>query len=85
LPALKRFFLHFKGVHGDKRVGIEQLTIAATRGRYVRPFAKIMLALASRREKKTALARIQLLELVAEFPRNSLFAKELAKLDASPR
>lgn len=85
LPALKRFFLHFKGIHGDKRGGIEQLTIAATRGRYLRPFAKIMLALAALREKKTALARIQLMELVAEFPRNSLFAKELAKLDASPR
>jgi len=85
LPALKRFFLHFKGIHGDKRVGIEQLTIAARRGRYLRPFAKIMLALAALREKKTALARIQLIELVTEFPRNSLFAKELAKLDASPR
>jgi hypothetical protein len=85
LPAFKRFLLRIKGIHGDKRGGIEQLTIAATRGRYLRPFAKIILALAALREKKPALARVQLMELVAEFPRNSLFVRELAKLDASPR
>jgi hypothetical protein len=36
------------------------------------------------REKKTTLARAQLMELVAEFPQNPLFVGELAKLDASP-
>jgi hypothetical protein len=82
--GLKRFFLHFKGISGDKRGGIRQLEIAATRGRYLRPFAKILLALAALRKKKTALARIQLMELVAEFPQNPLFARELAKFDASP-
>jgi tetratricopeptide (TPR) repeat protein len=84
LPALKRFYLKFKGIDGDKRVGIQQLEIAATRGRYLRPFAKILLAMAALREKKFALARIQLAELVAEFPENALFVSELAKLDASP-
>jgi len=84
LPALKRFFLHFKGISGDRRGGIQQLEIAAARGRYLRPFAKILLALAALREKKIALARTQLVELVAEFPQNPLFASELAKLDASP-
>jgi hypothetical protein len=84
LPALKRFFLHFKGISGDKRVGLQQLEIAATRGRYLRPFAKILLAMAALREKKTSVARVQLMDLVAEFPQNPLFARELAKLDASP-
>ncbi len=83
LPAVKRFFLRFKGIKGDKRVGIQQLEIAAARGRYLRPFAKIILALAALREKKPALARIQLMELVAEFPQNPLFVRELAKLDTS--
>jgi predicted Zn-dependent protease len=54
------------------------------RGRYLRPFAKIILAMAALREKKIALARTQLMELVAEFPQNPLFVRELAKLDASP-
>jgi predicted Zn-dependent protease len=49
-----------------------------------RPFAKIMLALAALRERKPDLARIQLNELVAEFPENPLFAGELAKLKVSP-
>ena len=84
LPALKRLLLHVKGISGDKPGGIRQLEIAATHGRYLRPFAKIILALAALREKKTALARVQLMELVAEFPRNSLFVSELAKLDAPP-
>ena len=82
LSALKRFFLHFKGISGDKQRGIQQLEIAATRGRYLRPFAKIILAMAALREKKTALARAQLAELVAEFPQNPLIVGELAKLDA---
>ncbi len=80
LSALKRLFLHFKGISGDKRVGLQQLEIAAARGRYLRPFAKILLALAALREKKTDVARLQLTELVAEFPQNPLFVKELAKL-----
>jgi hypothetical protein len=83
LPAFKRFFLHFKGISGDIRGGLQQLEIAASRGRYLRPFAKILLAMAALREK-TALARVQLAELVAEFPENPLFLRELAKLDSSP-
>lgn len=80
LPATKRFFLRFVGVRGDKRRGIQQLEIAAAQGRYLRPFAKILLALAALREKQPELARAQLVELVAEFPENPLFANELAKL-----
>jgi hypothetical protein len=81
LPAHKRFLLAFAGIHGDKRIGIQQLEIAATSGHYLRPFAKILLALAALREKKAEAARTQLTELVAEFPENPLFASELAKLN----
>ena len=84
LPVFKRFFLRFKGISGDKRGGIEQLEIAAARGRYLRPFAKIILAMAALREKNIALARTQLEELVAEFPQNPLFVREFAKLNAAP-
>jgi hypothetical protein len=80
LPGFKRFFLGIAGVHGDKKAGIKQLELAAASGHYLRPFAKIMLALAALREKKPEVARIQLNELVAEFPENPLFASELAKL-----
>jgi len=83
LPAFKRFLLRFKRISGDKDIGILQLEIAAARGRYLRPFAKLILAMAALREKNVALARKQLGELVAEFPENPLFVKELAELDAS--
>jgi hypothetical protein len=82
--AYKRLFLRFAGIRGDKREGIRQLAIAAARGRYLRPFANILLALAALREKQTDLARGQLTDLVAEFPHSSLFVGELAKL-TSPR
>ena len=84
LPGIKKFFLGFAGIHGDKKVGIEQLQIAADHGHYMRPFAKILLALAALREKKPELARVQLSELVAEFPENPSFASELAKLGPPP-
>src|ERR1700730_10444132 len=83
LPGFKKLFLGFAGIHGDKNAGIQQLEIAADHGHYLRPFAKIMLALAALREKKTEVARAQLSELVVEFPENPLFASELAKLKVS--
>lgn len=84
LPRFKKFVLGFAGIHGDKKEGIRQLEIAADHGHYLRPFAKIMLALAALREKKPEVARKQLTELVAEFRDNPLFASELAKLKVYP-
>lgn len=84
LPGIKKFFLGFAGIHGDKKTGIQQLQVAAEDGRYLRPFAKIVLALAALREKNTRVARKQLEELVAEFPENPRFANELAKLKTNP-
>ena len=84
LPGLKKFLLGIAGIHGDKKVGIMQLQIAADHGHYLRPFAKILLALAALREKETEVARAQFKELVAEFPENPLFASELAKIKVSP-
>jgi len=59
-------------------LGIKQLEVATRQGDYLRPFAKILLALAGLREKQADLARTELKELVDEFPENPLFARELA-------
>ena len=80
LPTHKKFFLGFAGIHGNKDQGLQQLEITVEHGRYLRPFAKILLALVALREKKPEVARTQLSELVAEFPTNPLFASELAKV-----
>jgi len=82
LPPHKRFFLWFGGIHGDKARGMQQLQMAATRGHWLRPFARMLLALAALREKQVELARTQLRQLTAEFPENALFARELAMLIA---
>src|ERR1700730_4130961 len=82
LPAYKRAVLWVGGVHGDKVLGMQQVSRAAgsENARYLRPFARLMLALAALREKDPDLARQQLQELTVEFPENPLFAKELAKV-----
>lgn len=53
-------------------------------GRYLQPFAKIMLALAARREKQNALAQKLLHELTEEFPESRLYPAEYAKAMGRP-
>jgi hypothetical protein len=79
LGAGSRFMLWFGGVHGDKRLGMEQVAKTAENGRYLKPFAKIILALAARREKQNALAQKLLHQLNEQYPDNALFASEYAK------
>ena len=77
--AGSRFALWFGGIHGDKKLGMEQVAKTAEKGRYMRPLAKIILALAARRENQNALAQKLLLELKEQYPGNVLFASEYAK------
>jgi hypothetical protein len=79
-----RFFLSFGGVHGDKKLGMQQLGKSANSGLYLRPFAKIMLALSARRERQDALAQKLLRELSEEFSSSPLFAAEYAKSMGRP-
>lgn len=79
-----RTMLWFGGIHGDKKLGMEQLEKTSEDGRYLEPLAKIMLALAARREKKNVLAQKLLRELTQEFPESSLYAAEYAKALGRP-
>ncbi len=81
LPGFKRAFLWFGGIHGDKGRGIQQMQLAAEHGHYLKPFAKILLALAYEREHQADRARDLLASLVDEFPRNPLYAHELSLID----
>ena len=80
LPPHKRFFLWLGGIRGDRLRGVMQLQMAAMEGHYLRPFAKILLALVARRENEPELALKLLEELNGEFPGNPLFRRELALL-----
>jgi hypothetical protein len=79
-----RMVLWFGGIHGDKKLGMELVEKTAEKGRYLEPFAKVLLALAARREKQDALAKKLLQELTQEFPESPLFAAEYAKVIGRP-
>ena len=74
-----RFALWFGGIHGDRKLGMEQVAKTAENGRYLLPFAKIILALAARRENQNALAQRLLRELKEKYPESDLFASEYVK------
>jgi hypothetical protein len=82
--AGSRFALWFGGIHGDKKLGMEQVGKTAENGRYLQPFAKIILALAARREHQNDLAQRLLRELKEQYPGNALFASEYAKAMGLP-
>jgi hypothetical protein len=79
-----RMVLWFGGIHGDKKLGMELVGKTAEKGRYLEPFAKVLLALAARREKQEALAQKLFRELTEEFPESPLFAAEYAKVMGRP-
>jgi hypothetical protein len=86
LPAHKRCFLRFGGIHGNKKVGLDELGRAAETGHYLRSYAKMLLGLAALREMQEEVARKEFADLAIEFPANPLFALEPARLkrDTSP-
>jgi hypothetical protein len=79
-----RMVLWFGGIHGDKKLGMDEVEKTADKGRYLEPFAKVLLALAARREKQDELAKRLLRELSEEFPDSPLFAAEYAKVLGRP-
>ncbi|HXX14046.1 MAG TPA: hypothetical protein VEJ47_04015 [Candidatus Eremiobacteraceae bacterium] len=79
LPSSARFVLWFGGIHGDKQLGMYEVQKTADDGHYLKPFAKILLALSARREKKNALALKNLKDLIDEFPGNRVYMTEYAK------
>jgi hypothetical protein len=81
MAAPLRWFVRLGGVSGDKKAGIRELQLVAARGRYLAPFARILLAIAYVRQKDKAHARELLVGLRDEFPHNPLFAQEIVRMD----
>src|SRR6202521_3362500 len=84
MAAPIRWLVRLGGVSGDKQKGIAELQLPAQRGHYLAPFARILLAIAYVREKDKSRARELLVSLRNEFPQNSLFTQEIARLDTPP-
>ncbi len=77
-----RWILSLGGFSADKHQGIRELEWTAQSGRYLAPFARLLLAVAYLREKDNPRARQMLVELRDEFPENPLYSREIARIDA---
>jgi len=76
-----RWMLRLGGLKGNQEEGIKELTLVAEHGRFLSPFARILLAFDDLRHKNNVEARKKLEWLHQHFPNNPLFTQEIAKLD----
>jgi len=79
-PAPLRWLLQLGGAQTGREVGLEKIRLTAEEGHYLKPYARLLLAVAALRDKKPEEAKRILLELTHEFPGNRLYSEELAKL-----
>jgi len=79
-PAPVRWLLHMAGGETDRAQGEKDLELTAAQGHYLRPLAKLLLAVAAIRDNDKSKARQLLSSLAKEFPNNPLYAQQLAKI-----
>ena len=79
-PAPLRFFIGLTGAGTNKEEGIRLLQVTAEKGHYLAPFARMMLAVAALRDHRPQEAKNILTALSQEFPRNSLYQREISRI-----
>lgn len=75
-----RWILSLTGAATDREEGIRLLHLTAAKGHYLAPFARMMLAVAALRDNHPQEAKGILTALSKEFPQNSLYQRELARI-----
>ncbi len=80
LPFPARWPARLFGLYGNKATGVENLRLAAEKGRYLRPYAKMLLSIAYLRENNKPAAAALMAELASQFPTNALFAAQAKRL-----
>jgi hypothetical protein len=83
MSAPVRWLLRMGGLPGDKQAGIADLQMTAQHGRYLAPFARVLLAIAYVRDKNKPRALELLTSLRTDFPANTLFSREIIRLQAA--
>lgn len=81
MAAPVRWILRMGGLPSDKEGGIADLQTTSEHGHYLAPFARILLSIAYVREKDKARALLLLRALQQEYPGNTLFQREIARLE----
>jgi hypothetical protein len=79
-PAPVRWLLRVGGANTNRDEGLRELQVTAERGQFLKPFAKLLLAVAALRRHDDQSAKLILSELHREFPHNLLYERELARL-----
>jgi hypothetical protein len=75
-----RWMLRVTGSQTNKDKGIAALSLTAKNGRYLRPYACLLMAIAALRDHDKSTAKQLLGNLAKEFPHNRLYQLELARL-----
>jgi hypothetical protein len=83
MSAPVRWIMKMGGLPGDKQGGIADLQLTAQRGHYLAPLARILLAIAYVRDKDKVRALELLSSLRVQFPGNTLFPREIARLQSA--
>jgi hypothetical protein len=83
MTAPVRWLLRMGGLPGDKQGGIADLQLTAQHGHYLAPFARILLAIAYVRDKDKSRALELLTALRTQFPGNTLFPREISRLQSA--
>jgi hypothetical protein len=80
--APTRWMLRLSGAQTDKNKGIDSLKITAEKGRFLGPYARLLLTIAALRDHDQKTAKKLLADLAKEFPENQLYQTELSRLQS---
>jgi hypothetical protein len=78
-PAPVRWMLQLGGIQTDKEQGIRELEQTAAHGNLLKPFAKLLLAVAALRDKNDRQGCDLLHELALTYPRNPLYSNNASE------
>src|SRR5258708_17274102 len=82
-PAPLRWLLRAGGANTNRDEGLRELELTAERGQFLKPFAKLLLAVPALRSHDAENAKLILSELHRDFPHNLLYDHELALLETN--
>jgi hypothetical protein len=78
--APSRWVLRLTGAETDKEKGLANLKMTGEKGCFLAPYARVLLVIASLRDRDRDTAKKLLAELARDFPQNHLYRTELARL-----
>jgi hypothetical protein len=76
-----RLFIHFDGIEGSRQKSIENLKKVVEGGRYLSPYARILMAVVYLRENQLQKSLALLKDMERDFPENTLIPAEIARIE----